>query len=300
MRDLRIEKLAETIVCYSTKVKENDMVKIDGHLNSLPLLKAIYKQVLLKNAFPIINLNTEEFSEILLKNGNPKQLKFIDPFELEARKNIDVHLLIASYYNSKYLSNVPPQKQKNYYEGRKTFSKIFNDRNMPNAKKPLRWLYTEYPSHSCSQDAEMSLQEYSDFYFKSIYADAVDPVREWKKISKKQQEIINFLSKGKEVKIIAPGTNLKLSIENRKWINGDGRFSLPDGEIFTCPANGSVNGNITFSNPCITNGKEVGTVNLSFHDGIVTKATASKNEEFLHEILKVDQGAKKLGNLPSA
>jgi aminopeptidase len=57
----------------------------------------------------------------------------------------------------------------------------------------------------------------------------------------------------------------------------------------------SVNGHVSFSYPAINLGREVSGVRLWFEDGAVVKAEADKNEAYLHERLKTDAGADRLG-----
>jgi aminopeptidase len=70
---------------------------------------------------------------------------------------------------------------------------------------------------------------------------------------------------------------------------------MPSGEIFTSPIEDSVEGTIRFSYPAIHNGREVEGVELTFEHGKVVKATARKNEAYLLEMLKLDEGASVAG-----
>ena len=70
---------------------------------------------------------------------------------------------------------------------------------------------------------------------------------------------------------------------------------MPDGEVFTGPEETKVNGQVRFSFPAIYGGREVDDVRLWFEDGVVVKATAAKNEDFLNKMLNTDEGARRLG-----
>ena len=52
MRDPRAESLAKILVGYSTKVKEGEIVAIDGDAAAEPLLLAVYEEVLKAGAQP--------------------------------------------------------------------------------------------------------------------------------------------------------------------------------------------------------------------------------------------------------
>jgi len=47
--------------------------------------------------------------------------------------------------------------------------------------------------------------------------------------------------------------------------------------------------------PSIENGREVSGIRLWFENGVVVKATAEKNEDFLNKTLDTDEGARRVG-----
>jgi aminopeptidase len=79
------------------------------------------------------------------------------------------------------------------------------------------------------------------------------------------------------------------------WINCDGHENFPDGEVFTGPVIDSVNGQINFSFPAVHHGREVLDVKLTFKNGKVIDASASKGLDFLISMLDMDGGARFLG-----
>ena len=97
------------------------------------------------------------------------------------------------------------------------------------------------------------------------------------------------------MRILGPGTDLRLSIQGRPFINCDGRANMPDGEVFTSPVEGSVEGHVCYSYPAFYRGREVAGVRLWFEKGRVVKATAEKEEEFLLRTLDTDEGARGVG-----
>jgi aminopeptidase len=175
---------------------------------------------------------------------------------------------------------------------RRPFSDRFLERA---ARKQLRWSGTLYPSQAFAQDAEMSLREFEDFVYKGCLVHEPDPIKAWKKISKEQQRVVNWLKKARKIHVVGPDTDLKLEVTGRTWINCDGHENFPDGEIFTGPIENSVNGHIRYTYPACLYGREVEDVRLQFKDGKVVNATAAKNEDFLSKMLKSDKGARYVG-----
>jgi aminopeptidase len=72
---------------------------------------------------------------------------------------------------------------------------------------------------------------------------------------------------------------------------------MPDGEIFTGPVESSAEGRIRYTYPVCYRGKEVTDVRLEFEKGKVVKAAAAKNQAFLHQMIDMDPGARRLGEL---
>jgi aminopeptidase len=163
------------------------------------------------------------------------------------------------------------------------------------AKGEMRWTYAMFPTNAYAQDAEMGLAEYEDFVYNACLGDVNDPIGYWKRFSATQQKIVDWLKGKKRVRITAPETDLRFSIEGRTFINCSGHENMPDGEVFTGPVENSMNGQVYFSYPTIENGREVTGVRLWFENGRVVKATADKNEDFLIKTLDTDEGARRVG-----
>ena len=70
-----------------------------------------------------------------------------------------------------------------------------------------------------------------------------------------------------EVRVTAPGTDIKLGIAGRKFIPCDGDHNMPDGEFFTGPVEDSVEGEVSFHLPAVIGGREVSGVRLRFEAG---------------------------------
>ena len=141
----------------------------------------------------------------------------------------------------------------------------------------------------------MSLAEYEDFVYSACMPDLDDPVGHWRGFSARQQKIVDWLKGKEQVRVLGPGTDLRLSIAGRTFINSDGKHNMPSGEVFTGPVEDSAEGYVYFSYPAILRGREVTGVRLSFEQGRVVKASAEKDEEYLLQMLDTDEGSRYLG-----
>jgi len=161
----------------------------------------------------------------------------------------------------------------------------------------LRWCGTQFPTYADAQEASMSLNEYEDFVYGAGLLDMEDPVSEWKKISAYQDRWVKYLNTKKELHFLSEGTDIKVKVEGRKWINCDGKANFPDGEIFTSPIENGIDGYITFSFPGIYMGKEIEGIRLEIVEGKVVKATAQKGEDLLKMLIETDEGASYFGEV---
>ncbi len=292
MADSRIEKLAELVVDYSVAVRPGDLVLINGSTPAEPLLKEIFTRVLQAGGQPLMIPALAGTDELFFRYASDEQLKHIPrPLEI-IMETYDVRISVLAESNTKALSNVEPDKIVLHQRARKDLMNTFMRRS---AAGELRWTVVPFPTNAFAQDAEMGLSEYEDFLYASCLPDMNDPVGYWQKFSRRQQKIVDWLKGKSQVRIKGTETDLRLSIEGRTFINCDGHYNLPDGEIFTGPVEDSIEGHVCFSYPAIYHGREVTGVRLWFEHGKVVRASADKNDSFLNKTLDTDEGSRFVG-----
>jgi len=290
MVDPRIEKLAKLCVHYSVDVKKKEKVIIRGMCGAFPLINEIYKECLLSDAYPLI-IPELDVEYTFFKYAKEHQLKHASPFEKFRVENMDVQIYVWCELNPKRLTNINPSKITLHQTSKKEYYEIFRKRE---AEGKLKWVGLPYPVNAEAQEATMSLAEWEDFVYSSCLVDREDPIAEWKKIHKQQEKICNFLNQVDEIHIIGEDTDLTFGIKGRKWENCDGKYNMPDGEVFTTPLENSANGTIRFTFPGIYSGREIEDITLTFKDGKVVKASATKGNDLLQKTLRIE-GADRIG-----
>src|SRR2546423_15624830 len=90
MRDPRLDKLADVIVRYSTRVKPGDLVSIVSDPLAMPLIEAVYHAVLKAGGNPYWFVRAESPTEIMLSHGSEEQLKLLNPTSPLHVEKIDV------------------------------------------------------------------------------------------------------------------------------------------------------------------------------------------------------------------
>ena len=294
MKDARAQNLARILVGYSTKVKEGEVVSIDGESAAEPLLAAVYEEVLKAGAHPILNMSLEGQAAIYYRLAGDKQLDWVSPVSKWMVENADVRIAIGASTNTRELSSVPPERQTR----RQTAMGPLMARSMDrSADGSFRWVYTLFPTTAYASEAEMSLDTYEDFYYGACLAVDGDPLTAWKQASEETTRLAEWIQGRKEVRIQAAGTDITLGIEGRTFIPCVGEHNMPDGEFFTGPIEDSVEGEVTFHLPAVIGGREVAGVHLRFEAGKVVDASAERGEEYLFKLLDTDEGARRLGEL---
>ncbi|HEX2970700.1 MAG TPA: aminopeptidase [Tepidisphaeraceae bacterium] len=293
MRDPRLEKLASVLVGYSVAVQKGHLVRVSGPPAAEPLILEICRKVLEAGAHPMVRMAPEELHEILLKLGNAEQLSYVNPVSECEVQRIDRSIGIWAEENTRSLSNCDPECIRLTQAARKPLMDVFMKRA---AEGSLKWTGTQYPTQAAAQDAEMSLAEYEDFVFNAGLLNEADPVAAWKAVSQKQQRLTDFLNGKSDYRVVANnGTDIRMSVSGRTWINCDGHENFPDGEVFTGPVLDSVEGVVHFSFPAVYQGREVLDARLTFKGGRVVDASASKGEDFLIKMLDMDEGSRFMG-----
>lgn len=296
MRDPRTERLAKILVGYSTRIGPGEVVAIDGESGAQPLLLAIYEEVLKAGANPILNVSLDGQAAAYYRHASDEQLEWVSPVSEWLLDNADVRIAVGAAGNPRELSGVPPERQTRRQAATGPLLARALERA---ARDEFRWCYTLYPTNAYAAEAEMSLVDYEDFYFGACLAgpEDGDPLTAWERASEETRRLADRVEGGEEVRVTAPGTDITLGIAGRRFIPCDGRHNMPDGEFFTGPVEDSVEGEVSFHLPATIGGREVSGVRLRFESGRVVEASAQRGEEYLHELLDTDDGARRLGEL---
>lgn len=283
MNDPRIRHFAEILVDYSTKVKKGDVVLINAAgLEALPLVKELYALCIERGArYVEYSFSVPEIDRTFYNSANKQQLQHFPQHKLDFYKTLTVYIGISAGNNSMVYANACQDAMVAYQK----LTRPLIDQRV----KHTRWVVTRYPTHAAAQEARMSLDEYEDYLFSACCID-------WKAESRKQDKLKKLMDKTNAVRIVAPDTDLRFSIEGLPGIKCDGRLNMPDGEVFSAPVRNSVQGHITYNCPSIYQGKEYNGVRFEFKDGKIIKASAEAGMgDALNKILDTDEGARYIG-----
>lgn len=299
MRDIRVDRWADVLVHYALEASAGQHAVIAGEPEAFPLIEAVYEKLIQTGVVTDILMTPSAFKEIQFRHASDQLLATPSPLPQFAAENCDLYLGIGAESNSKLLSGINPKRQSLASQARQPFLEAILRRA---AAKEMRWSYTHFPTPAAAQDAEMGTLAYQEMIFQLGYLNEKDPVSHWKKMEEKQQRVIDYLSAKKELRFCNKmGTDLRVNISGMKWVNCCGKINFPDGEVYTGPnleaAEGGVNGVVRYSFPTLYRNTEVHDIELIFENGAVVESKASKGQDFLHEMIAQDPGAKYVGEI---
>ncbi len=153
-----------------------------------------------------------------------------------------------------------------------------------------RWLLTTWPTQALATLAGMGQSEMEDFYFKAVLVDYDTMARRLVPLRERMEQT-------DRVRIVGPETDLRFSIKGIGAVVCAGDRNRPDGEIFSSPVKGSMEGTILFNAPIVTrDGTRFSGIHLTFEAGRVVGARcASGNQSRLDAMLDTDEGSHAVG-----
>jgi aminopeptidase len=295
MRDPRLARLAELIVGYSLELRPGKVLRIDAAPIAAPLAVELYRAALRAGAHPYVNVEPERLPELLAKEGNDDQLEFVSPIATAEIELVDALVSVWAESNTRALSNVPPERHQRMIAAGRPLTQRRWERI---SAGELRWCGVVFPTEAQAQDAQMSLAEYERFVFRACHVESEgDALGHWRGVHEELARHTEVLGEARELRIVGPGTDLRVLVEGRRWQPADGRHNMPDGEIFTSPVETATEGEIRFTFPTLFRGREVEDIRLRFEQGAVVATEAARGGEFLDALLAMDDGARRLGEV---
>jgi aminopeptidase len=283
--DPRDEKLARTLIRYSTRTRPGDLVFIECRgLDTLRLGAACAREAVRAGAAPYVQVTDYEILRAFLNEADEEVIKRSARFEMKQMKDTTVYIAIRGLDNSFELSDVP-RKQLDLYN-----KHIVGPVHLKQRVKHTRWCVLRYPNSSMAQMAQTSTSAFGDFYYKTCLVD-------YARMAKAAKPLKELMDRTDAVHIKGPGTDLEFSIKGIPAIPCCGNMNIPDGECFTAPVRTSVSGVVRFNTPTLWEGSPYENVCLRFKDGKVIEATAVNPAQTkkLNQVLDSDRGARFVG-----
>jgi aminopeptidase len=280
MHDPRIDSLARQLVRYSTSLQKGEKVLIDLHDVPDSIGLALIREARAKGALPFLRLHQSRLTREMLKGAEDAQYQVLAKHLLSEMKDMDAYIAIRGGHNIAETSDVPAERMK---LAMKHMRPVLDHR-----VKKTKWCVLRWPSSSMAQQAGMSTEAFEDFYFKVCLLD-------YKALVPSMNALKKLMDATSDVEITGPGTHLRFSIKGIPAVVCGGNYNIPDGEVFTAPVRGSVEGFVSYNAPTIYQGIPFDGIRLEFSNGKIVKAEAGAKTKQINKILDSDEGARYIG-----
>jgi aminopeptidase len=279
-----------TLLCdWCLEVRERDSVLVSTTPLATPLVRAFHRAAITRGAWsPGVRIAIPGVAEDFYRLAPDGLLDNYSPQDMADVENADAFLSIQAPDNTRALAGVDPAVITRAARAMEPVREV---------RLRKRWCGTLWPTPALAQQAGMSDDDYESFVERALFLDRPDPVGAWRELNDRQASLVDRLRGAREIRIEADGTDLRLRVDDRTWINSNGKRNMPSGEVFTGPLEDSASGTIRFTVPSNPRGVLVDGVELTFEDGKVTRATAERGQGYLDASLATDPGARFLGEL---
>lgn len=147
-----------------------------------------------------------------------------------------------------------------------------------------------------------------DAIFASSRLDTPDPVLAWKQHNATLHAKAAMLNERRfdSLHFTGPGTDLHVGLaDGHAWAGGaehttngiECNPNIPTEEVFTTPHSHRVSGHVASTKPLFHQGTLIDEIRVTFAEGRIVEAHASKGEDALKRILDTDEGAARLGEV---
>jgi aminopeptidase len=282
------DRFAALICDWCLELTPGARVWVDTTTLASDYARALNTAILDRDGWPFVSCTPPGLSADFFRHARERHLSEPPPTALALVEGLDAFVRIGAPGDTRELATVDPA----------LIARVASARNPLNERmRSLRYCLTVVPTDALAEQAAMDREEYAAFVTRALFLDRADPIAAWRELSVRQAALIDRLAPASEIHIEAEGTDLRLDVSGRTWINSDGRRNMPSGEVFTGPRETSAEGRVRFTVPTGPAGVTVTGVELEFQAGRVVGARAQEGGAYLEAALTTDDGARCLGEL---
>ena len=285
--DPRDRAYAELIVDGCLGVQPGWQVVVAGNPQARPLLEEVGGAVGARGAYALLRVSFETLTIPMLPWLERVPLELVSapaPLVVHELQTVDALLFVSAPDNTRSVAAVG-------WERIGAVQRAYRGANMRLMNHDIPWVSCQYPTPALAQEAGISTREFAELLYGSV-------LRDWEAEGERMRRIADRFDAASEVRIVGEGTDLRLSLAGRSMKVDALGANLPGGEFFGCPVEDSAEGEISFAEfPAVYRGREVTGIRLRFEGGVVVDASAESNEDYLHDTLGTDEGARRLGEL---
>ena len=286
MADPRYDKLADILVNYSCRLRPGEAILIEAFDVPDELTRSLIRTAAAAGGLPLVSLRSNAVMRDLMLASSERQMRLIGEIDAYRMSKVQAYIGVRGKPNISEWSDVPPDKMQLYQN--LWWQPAHRDLRV----EKTRWVVLRWPSPSMAQQAQMSTEQFEDFYFRVCTMD-------YARMSRAMKPLKALMDRTDRVRLVAPGTDLAFSIKDIPAVPCDGGRNIPDGEVYSAPVRDSVQGTIRFNTETIYQGVTHNNIRLTFRDGRVVEAESS-NSQHLATVLDTDEGARYVGEFAIA
>lgn len=293
-----LTKYADVLVHFALGkdegIKRGEVVQVMVPDIAKPLARSLQKTLLKAGAHVLLRLLPTGLDRDYYNLASEEQLTFFPADYFKARVDlVDHNIAIIADPDPEELEGIDPKK---IFLARNTQKKYRDWLMEKETNGKFTWTAALWGVEAKAKIVGLSYKEYWQQIIKACYLDQDNPILAWRKTKQLQLKIKTKLNQLSIEWITVKGEGVDLKIKlgaNRCWAGGADR-NIPSFELFTSPDWRGTEGYINFNQPLFRYGHVLDGVKMEFKNGLVTKATATKGQAILTEMLKT-KGANKLG-----
>lgn len=312
-----MEKYAELIIRTGINIQKDQILVISASIELPEFVRICTTKAYEAGAKEVVvNWKDEQSDRIFYDMASDEVFGQVDDWKVQRNvgyAKADAAFLTILSDDPEIMNGIDPtrisRRRRAYAKPMKPYySRIMSNRNAwCVASMPTKaWASQVYPD----LDVDVAVDSLWAAILKSTRADLEDPVAAWTAHQNNLNTKIDILNR---IQFRAfkysnsLGTNLTVAFpENHIWYGGaDSHLekgykfvaNMPTEEVFTMPDLNGANGKVVASYPLVYSGVKIEGMWLEFKDGLVVDYGSDTHLKVLDELLSIDEGAKRLGEL---
>lgn len=178
----------------------------------------------------------------------------------------------------------------------------------------INWTIVAWPSLAWAKlvfpdlPEEEAQAQLAEAIFAASRIDGADPIADWAAHSARLAERSKWLNDQRfhALHFRGPGTDLTVGLaDGHEWHGGASTAkngvscnpNIPTEEVFTTPHAHNVEGFVCATKPLSHQGSLIENIRVTFHQGRITEASATRGQDVLLKLLDSDEGARRLGEV---
>ena len=310
-----LKKYAHLIAKVGANVQKGQYVTVVASVDQEQLVSYIVEDCYKLGAhFVSVEWQSDKISKIHYKKASTKALCEFPVWKEEKQKFINEHLPVMIYIESEDPDSLKGVNQKKVSEVHKAL--ILNIKKYRDERdNKYQWVVAGAPSKAWAKKVfpNVSSSKAIGMLWDAILKTSrcgEDPIKAWDEHNAdldKRKDYLNSMNLDYLHYESKNGTNFKVWLnEKANWLAG-GEYikatgvyynpNIPTEECFTTPIAGKAEGIVYSSKPLSYNGELIENFSIRFEGGKAVEVKAEKGQNLLEEMIHMDEGACKLGEV---